>query len=31
MYDDFIVSGFRRVGPWPHYDENGKWCNCITY
>jgi L-alanine-DL-glutamate epimerase-like enolase superfamily enzyme len=31
MYDDFIVSGFRRVGPWPHYDENGKWCNCVTY
>ena len=31
MYDDFIVSGFRRAGPWPHYDENGKWCNCITY
>ncbi len=31
MYDDFIVSGFRRVGPWPHYDENGNWCNCITY
>jgi hypothetical protein len=31
MYDDFIVSGFRRAGPWPHFDENGKWCNCITY
>jgi L-alanine-DL-glutamate epimerase-like enolase superfamily enzyme len=31
IYDDFIVSGFRRAGPWPHYDENGKWCNCITY
>ena len=31
MYDDFIVSGFRRAGPWQHYDENGKWCNCITY
>ena len=31
MYDDFIVSGFRRVGPWPHFDEDGKWCNCVTY
>lgn len=31
MYDDFIVSGFRRVGPWPHYDENGVWCDCVTY
>jgi len=17
--------------PWPHYDEEGKWCNCVTY
>jgi L-alanine-DL-glutamate epimerase-like enolase superfamily enzyme len=31
MYDDFIVSGFRRVGPWPHFDEDGKWVNAITY
>jgi L-alanine-DL-glutamate epimerase-like enolase superfamily enzyme len=31
MYDDFIVSGFRRVGPWPHFGEDGKWCNCVTY
>ncbi len=31
MYDEPIVSGFRRAGPWPHYDENGKWCNCVTY
>jgi L-alanine-DL-glutamate epimerase-like enolase superfamily enzyme len=31
MYDDFIVSGFRRVGPWPHYDEDGNWCDCVTY
>jgi len=31
MFDDFIVSGFRRVGPWPHYDEDGNWCNCVTY
>ena len=31
MYDEPIVSGFRRVGPWPHYDEDGKWCNCVTY
>ena len=31
MYDDFIVSGFRRVGPWPHYDENGNYVNAVTY
>ena len=31
MYDDFIVSGFRRVGPWPHYDEDGNYVNAITY
>lgn len=31
MYDDFIVSGFRRVGGWPHYDEDGKWTTRETY
>ncbi len=31
MFDDFIVSGFRTGGPWPHYDEEGKWCDCVTY
>ncbi len=31
MFDDFIVSGYRRVGPWPHYDEDGKWVNAVTY
>lgn len=31
MFDDFIVSGFRRTGPWPHYDEDGNWVNKITY
>jgi L-alanine-DL-glutamate epimerase-like enolase superfamily enzyme len=31
MYDDFIVSGYRRVGPWPHYDEDGNWVNKVTY
>ena len=31
MFDDFIVSGFRTGGPWPHYDETGKWCNCVSY
>lgn len=31
VFDDFIVSGFRRVGPWPHYDEDGNWVNKITY
>jgi L-alanine-DL-glutamate epimerase-like enolase superfamily enzyme len=31
MYDDFIVSGFHRVGPWPHYDEDGNYVNAMTY
>lgn len=31
MFDDRIVSGFHTGGPWPHYDETGKWCNCVTY
>jgi L-alanine-DL-glutamate epimerase-like enolase superfamily enzyme len=31
MFDDPIVSGFRTGGPWPHYDEEGKWCTCVSY
>ena len=31
MFDDVIVSGFRTGGAWPHFDETGKWCNCVTY
>ncbi len=31
LFDDFIVSGYRRVGPWPHYDEDGKYVNAETY
>ena len=31
MFDDLIVSGFHTGGPWPHYDETGKWCNCVSY
>jgi L-alanine-DL-glutamate epimerase-like enolase superfamily enzyme len=31
MFDDKIVAGFTLGGPWPHYDETGKWCNCVTY
>lgn len=31
MYDDMIVSGFAPGGAWPHYDEDGKWCNCVSY
>ncbi len=31
QFDDVIVSGFRTGGPWPHFDENGKWCNCVSY
>lgn len=31
MFDEPIVSGFRTGGPWPHYDEEGRWCNCVSY
>jgi L-alanine-DL-glutamate epimerase-like enolase superfamily enzyme len=31
MYDDFIISGYRRVGPWPHFDEDGNYVNAVTY
>ena len=31
MFDDPIVSGFHPGGAWPHFDENGKWCNCVSY
>jgi len=31
MFDDFIVSGFRLGGPWPHFDDAGKWCDCVSY
>ena len=31
MYNDYITRGFRQMGPWPHYDEEGNWCNCVTY
>jgi len=31
MFDDVIVSGFAPGGAWPHFDEEGKWCNCVSY
>jgi hypothetical protein len=32
MYNEIMTSGYRdHPGPWPHNDEEGKWCNCITY
>jgi L-alanine-DL-glutamate epimerase-like enolase superfamily enzyme len=33
MYDHYAngACGFRRGGPWPHFDEEGNWCNCETY
>jgi len=31
MFDDAIVSGFAPGGAWPHFDEDGKWCNCVSY
>jgi L-alanine-DL-glutamate epimerase-like enolase superfamily enzyme len=31
MFDDFIVSGFHRTGPWWHYDEDGNYGYKLTY
>jgi hypothetical protein len=31
MFGELIVPEFHTGGPWPHYDETGKWCNCETY
>jgi len=31
IVDDKNASGYMTGGPWPHYDETGKWCNCVTY
>lgn len=31
MFDDQIISGFAPGGPWPHYDEEGRWCNCVSF
>ena len=30
-FDKPILGGPRQRGPWWHYDEDGKWCNCVTY
>lgn len=29
QYDDFILDRFRRGGPYPHIDENGKLVNSL--
>jgi L-alanine-DL-glutamate epimerase-like enolase superfamily enzyme len=31
MFDQQLVASFNFGQPWPHYDEEGKWCNCVTY
>lgn len=31
FWNKMMTSGWRRNGPWPHFDEEGKWCNCVTY
>ncbi len=30
MYDKLIVSDFHLGGAWPHYDVEGRWCNCAS-
>jgi len=31
MFDELIVSGFHRGGPWWHYDEDGNYVYKLTY
>ncbi len=30
-FDNIHLMGFHSGGPWPHYDEDDKWCNCVSY
>jgi hypothetical protein len=31
-YDNYILRGFHSGGPWPHFDDDGNWCDsCISY
>jgi L-alanine-DL-glutamate epimerase-like enolase superfamily enzyme len=32
MYNEYICAPLLSRGPWPHYDDNGVWCdNCTSY
>jgi hypothetical protein len=31
QFDDFLVTEFQSGGPWPHYDADGNWCNCVSH
>jgi len=33
MYDSFVSSGYvHHRGGWPHFDDDGNWCDdCISY
>jgi L-alanine-DL-glutamate epimerase-like enolase superfamily enzyme len=32
MYDNYIIRGYHTGGPWPHFDDDGNWCdNCVSY
>jgi L-alanine-DL-glutamate epimerase-like enolase superfamily enzyme len=30
-FDNIKLMGFHSGGPWPHFDDDGKWCNCVSY
>jgi hypothetical protein len=30
-YDNIKLQGFHSGGAWPHFDDDGKWCNCVSY
>jgi L-alanine-DL-glutamate epimerase-like enolase superfamily enzyme len=31
FFNQELVAAFNFGKPWPHYDEEGKWCDCVTY
>ena len=31
-YDKIKLMNFHSGGPWPHFDDDGNWCdNCVSY
>ncbi len=32
QFDSIRLMNYHSGGPWPHYDDDGNWCdNCISY
>jgi L-alanine-DL-glutamate epimerase-like enolase superfamily enzyme len=31
-FNNITLRNFHSGGPWPHFDDDGKWCdNCVSY